>query len=64
MINILLYQIVAFTILGKYKNNKLKILASLWNEEFELPEGSYSVSGIQDHFEYIIKNMEKRLIIL
>ena len=64
MINILLYQIVALTILGKYKNNKLEILASLWNEEFELPEGLYSVSGIQDHFEYIIKNMEKRLIIL
>ena len=64
MINILLYQIVALTILGKYKNNKLEILASLWNEEFELPEGLYSVSGIQDYFEYIIKNMEKRLIIL
>ena len=64
MINILLYQIVAFTILVKYKNNKLEILASLWNEEFELPEGLYSVSGIQDYFEYIIKNMEKRLIIL
>ena len=64
MINILLYQIVALTILGKYKNNKLEILASLWNEEFELPEGLYSVSGIQDYFEYIVKNMEKRLIIL
>ena len=26
------------------------------NEEFELPDGSYSVSDIQDHFEYIIKS--------
>ena len=27
-----------------------------WNEEFELPDGSYSVSDIQDYFEYILKN--------
>ena len=32
-----------------------------WNEEFELPDGSYSVSDIQDYFQYIWKNMEKRL---
>ena len=36
-----------------YKNNKFKISALTWNEEFELPHGSYSVSDIQDHFEYI-----------
>ena len=35
-----------------YKNNKLKISAPTWNEEFELPYGSYSVSDIQDYFEY------------
>ena len=29
-----------------YKNNKLKISAPKWNEEFELPDGSYSVSDI------------------
>ena len=33
------------------KNNKFKILAPTWNEEFELPDGSYSVSDIQDCFE-------------
>ena len=27
-----------------YKNNKFKISAPLWNEEFELPDESYSVS--------------------
>ena len=27
--------------------------------EFELPDGSYSVSEIQDYFEYTIKNHEK-----
>ena len=25
------------------------------NDEFELPDGSYSVSDIQDYIEYIIK---------
>ena len=38
-----------------YKNNKFKISAPTWNEEFKLPDGSYSVSDIQDYFEYIIK---------
>ena len=47
-----------------YKNNKLKISAPTWNNKFELPDGSYSVSDMQDYFEYILKNMEKRLIIL
>ena len=23
-----------------------------WNDKFELPDGSYSVSNIQDYFEY------------
>ena len=41
-----------------YKNNKFEISAPTWNEEFELPHGSYSVSDIQDYFEYIIKNYE------
>ena len=43
-------------------NNKFKISASTWNDKFELPDGSYSVSDIQDYFEYILKNMEKILI--
>ena len=46
-----------------YKNNKFKISAPAWNEKFELPDGSYSVSDIQDDFEYILNNMEKRLTI-
>ena len=25
------------------------------NEEFTLPDGSYSVSDIQDYFQYILK---------
>ena len=38
-----------------YKNNKFKISAPVQNEKFELPDGSYSVSDIQDYFEYILK---------
>ena len=46
------------------ENNKFKISALTWNEEFELPDGSYSVSEIQDYCEYIFKNMRQLLIIL
>ena len=35
--------------------NKFKILAPTWNEEFTLPDGSYSILDIQDYFEYILK---------
>ena len=37
------------------KNNKFKILAPTWNDTFDLPDGSYSISDIQDYFEFIIK---------
>ena len=32
-------------------NNKSKISAPTWNDKFELPDGSYSVSDIQDYIE-------------
>ena len=38
-----------------YNSNKFKISAPNWNDEFHLPDGSYSISDIQDYFEYIIK---------
>ena len=38
-----------------YKNNKFKISAATWNDEFELLDGSHSVSDIQDYFEYFLK---------
>ena len=37
------------------KNKKFKMSAPTWNEEFELPDRLYSVSDIQDYFEYILK---------
>ena len=42
-------------IITSYQNNKFKIPAPTWNEEFELPDGSYSISDIQDYFEDIFK---------
>ena len=41
-----------------YKNNKVKISGPTWNDEFDLPNGSYSISDIQDYFEFIIKKHE------
>ena len=38
-----------------FNNNKFKISAPTWNDKFELPDGSYSVSDIQDYFKYILK---------
>ena len=65
----MLYQILVFIIHGKikkksYKNNKFKISVSTWNEELELPDGSYSISDIQDYFEYILKRHGENELIL
>ena len=54
----LLYQILGSTMHGKirkisYKNNKLKISDSTWNEKFELSDTSFPVSDIQYYFECI-----------
>ena len=38
-----------------YNNNKFKISASIWNDKFELPNGSYCIVDIQDYLEYILK---------
>ena len=41
-----------------YNNNKFKISAPTWNDEFDLPDESYLISNIQEYFEYIIKKHE------
>ena len=46
---------------SSYNNNKFKISAPTWNEEFTLPDGSYSVSDIQDYFEYIRKKHGEKI---
>ena len=37
------------------KKSKFKISVPTWNDKFELPDGSYTVSDIQDYFEYTLK---------
>ena len=43
---------------SEYNSNKFKISAPTWNDAFDLPDGSYSVSDIQDYFECIVKKHE------
>ena len=61
----LLYQILVFTVHRKtkksYNNNEFKISGPTWNDAFELPDGSYSISDIQDHFEYILKKHNEKI---
>ena len=38
-----------------YNNNKFKISTPTWNDKFELPDRSYSVSDIQNYFEYFLE---------
>ena len=40
---------------SSYNNNKFKISAPTWNDKFELPNGSHSVSDIQNYFKFILK---------
>ena len=41
-----------------YNNNNFKISNPTWNGEFDLSDGLYSISDIQDYFEYMIKKHE------
>ena len=43
------------TIKNSYNNNKFKISAPTWREEFKLRDGSYTVYDIQEYFKYILK---------
>ena len=41
-----------------YNNNKFKISAPTWSDTFGVLDGSYSIAGLQNYFEYIIKKRE------
>ena len=43
---------------SEYNNCKFKISAPIWNDEFDLPDGSYSFFDIQEYFQCIIKKHE------
>ena len=47
-----------------YKKNKSKISGQSWNKEYEIPDRLYSISDIQDIFEYILKKHVKKQLIL
>ena len=49
------------SIKSSYNNNKFKILAPTWNDKFELPDGLYSLSDIQDYLEHILKKHGKNI---
>ena len=40
---------------SSYNNNKFKISAPTWGDEFHLQDGSYLISDIEDYFEYVLK---------
>ena len=43
-------------------NNKFKTSAPTWNDKFELPDGSYSISDIQEFLSIFKKNMKVLII--
>ena len=57
LVNLSIYYIWK-NIKSAYNNNKFKTSAPTWNDEFDLPDGSYSISDIRDYFEFIIKKYE------
>ena len=40
------------------QQHKFKISAPTWNDKFDLPDGSYLISDIQDYFDFIIRKHE------
>ena len=44
---------------SSYNINKFKISPPTCNDEFEFPDGLYSVSNIQDYFQYILETYRK-----
>ena len=65
MKKVLLYRILVFITHGKtYQAHTItinSISAPTWNDKFELPDGSYSVSDIQDYFQYILNKHGKNI---
>ena len=44
-----------------YNNNKVKLSGPTWSETFDLPDGSYEISDIQDYFFKMIQKHESTI---
>ena len=60
------YQILIFIYTWKKvkssnNNNKFKISAPTWNDKFQLPDGSYSMSDIGDYFNNTLEKHNKHI---
>ena len=68
MVNMLLFQILVCTLHGKIQKshaNTINLKYQLqYGKKIDLPNWSYSVSDVQDYFEYILKSTEKRVILV
>ena len=45
-----------------YRNRKFKIPGNKWDEKFELPDGSYSISDINQMFHTFLFNIRNYLL--
>ena len=45
----------------KYNSNEFKISSPTWSETFDLPDGSYETSDIQDYFFKMIQKYESTI---
>ena len=45
-----------------YNNNKFKISVPTWSDKFELLDGSYSISDIQNYFKSIFKKHSENVV--
>ena len=43
---------------SEYNDNRFEISAQIWNDTFDLPDRSQSISDIQDYFEFTMKKHE------
>ena len=43
---------------SEYNNSKFKISTPTWNDTFDLSDGSYSISNIQNYLKFIMKKHE------
>ena len=57
LVNLSIYYIWK-NIKSEYNNNRFKISAPTSNENFDLPDGSYSIDDIEDYFQFIIRKHE------